>query len=281
MTSTREAGDPRSQTSADSRPLLVVEDNEPNRMLALRLLGRLGYRAIAVRNGREALEALSTGSYPLILMDCHMPEMDGFEATRAIRQREAAGDDRVPVIAMTASVTERDRQVCLEAGMDDFLTKPIMMDVLGDVVARWHPSGRATSSSHHSPSTAPPLGSQPRAAVDPSALEHLREDLGDEDFLRFVDVYLWELPAREAAIIEAAESHSAEGLRLAAHGLKSPSASVGASELAALCSSLEEMGREGTTQGAVAAIGRLRRHIEHVAEILETERTALRASTGA
>jgi CheY-like chemotaxis protein len=63
MTSTREAGDPRSQTSADSRPLLVVEDNEPNRMLALRLLGRLGYRAIAVRNGREALEALSTGSY--------------------------------------------------------------------------------------------------------------------------------------------------------------------------------------------------------------------------
>jgi CheY-like chemotaxis protein len=120
--------------------ILVVEDNRVNQRVALRLLKKRGLSADLAVNGREAIARLAEQSYDLILMDCQMPEMDGFEATRRIRLGEEGGDSRVPIIAMTANAVEGDRERCLAAGMDDYISKPVQIDVLGQALERWIPA---------------------------------------------------------------------------------------------------------------------------------------------
>ncbi len=119
--------------------VLVAEDNRINVMLANSLLTKMGHRVDTVANGREALEALSRAPYDIVLMDVHMPEMDGLEATRRIRLAEAAGRrrGRLPIVALTASALEGDKQICIEAGMDDFLSKPLDPEQLRSVLARY------------------------------------------------------------------------------------------------------------------------------------------------
>ena len=126
--------------------ILVAEDNRINVMLATALLGKLGHRVDTVANGREALEALARAPYDLVLMDVHMPEMDGLEATRRIRLAESTGRrrGRLPIVALTASTLEGDRQICVDAGMDDFLAKPLNPEILRSVLARYStPSAHA------------------------------------------------------------------------------------------------------------------------------------------
>jgi two-component system, sensor histidine kinase and response regulator len=118
-------------------PILVVEDNAINQMVALGMLKHLGYRADGVGNGVEALEALSRIPYAAVLMDCQMPEMDGFAACRAIRADEAGTGRHVPIVALTANATQGDREQCLAAGMDDYLAKPITAATLRAVLTRW------------------------------------------------------------------------------------------------------------------------------------------------
>jgi PAS domain S-box-containing protein len=116
--------------------VLVAEDNPVNRKLALQQLKTLGYRAHAVADGRAAIEAVAHGSYDIVLMDCQMPEVDGFEATRAIRRAESVRGGHVPIVAMTANALEGDREACLSAGMDDYLAKPVHLAALGALVER-------------------------------------------------------------------------------------------------------------------------------------------------
>jgi CheY-like chemotaxis protein len=118
------------------RSVLVVEDNAVNRKVVVTMLKKLGCRADVAGNGREALAALDQGSYRLVLMDCQMPEMDGFEATRRIRARQG-GSARIPIVALTANAMEGDRNRCLEAGMDDYLAKPIQMEALKAALEAW------------------------------------------------------------------------------------------------------------------------------------------------
>ncbi|MGH7747789.1 MAG: response regulator, partial [Candidatus Dormibacteria bacterium] len=121
--------------SPDGRPrILVVEDNPVNRRLVARQLDKLGYAADAVPGGREALAALETTTYTMIFMDCQMPEMDGFETTRAIRGAEHGS--RIPIVALTANAREEDRRACIEAGMDDHVAKPATIDDLRGAIAR-------------------------------------------------------------------------------------------------------------------------------------------------
>ena len=136
-----EAEGQKAQPSSHELPVLVVEDNPVNQKVALLQLRQLGYSADLATNGREAIEAIQKRPYLIVLMDAQMPEMDGLEATRRIRRAQAAGDAAFPavlrIIAMTASVMPSDRKACLDAGMDDFLTKPIRADHLGAVLSRY------------------------------------------------------------------------------------------------------------------------------------------------
>src|ERR1700693_2217333 len=122
--------------------ILVAEDNDSNRILALRQLERLGYPAVAVGDGLEAAAAALTGRFALVLMDCDMPSLDGLAAARTIRAGEQPGQ-RLPIVAVTASATKRDQQECAAAGMDDFISKPVTLQELAAVLRRWLPDGAA------------------------------------------------------------------------------------------------------------------------------------------
>jgi len=121
--------------------ILLVEDSPVNQMVALGILEHLGYAADVAEHGRAALAALAERDYALVLMDMLMPEMDGLEATAAIRARERGTDRRVPILAMTANAIQGDRERCIEAGMDDYLAKPIRIDQVRAALDRWLPSG--------------------------------------------------------------------------------------------------------------------------------------------
>jgi two-component system, sensor histidine kinase and response regulator len=125
---------------AQSVQVLVADDNSVNRMLAKRLLEKIGCRVDTANDGNEAIALLRNTSYDMVFMDCHMPQMDGFEATRIMR-KDQAGPRRIPIVALTASVTARDREECLVAGMDDFLGKPLLVDQLHDVIEKWRALG--------------------------------------------------------------------------------------------------------------------------------------------
>jgi CheY-like chemotaxis protein len=121
--------------------ILIVDDNPVNQMVALRAVRSLGYAAEVVADGHEALDALARQVFDLILMDCQMPGMDGYEATAQIRKRRGAcrSGDRIPIVAMTANAVEGDREKCLAVGMDDYLPKPVKMTALADILQRWAP----------------------------------------------------------------------------------------------------------------------------------------------
>jgi CheY-like chemotaxis protein len=116
--------------------VLVAEDNPVNQRVAVRMLERLGYRADVAANGFEALAALERTPYALVLMDCQMPELDGWETTRAMRQREADGARRTTIVALTANAMQGDAEKCLAAGMDDYLSKPVQLAELAALLAR-------------------------------------------------------------------------------------------------------------------------------------------------
>jgi CheY-like chemotaxis protein len=126
--------------------ILLVEDRHSNRTVAILLLQRLGYCAVDVASsGVEAVDAAVTHSYQLILMDLQLPELDGFDATRQIRQAEAKSGRHTPIVALTAQAMEGDRERCLAAGMDDYISKPYNMQTLRDTLSRWIPAQSAAS----------------------------------------------------------------------------------------------------------------------------------------
>ena len=230
-----------------SRTVLVVEDNEANRLLALRQLRVLGCDATAVESGEVALEAVADGRYRLILMDCQMPGMDGLETTREIRKRQGSGPP-IPIVAMTANATEHDRQRCIAAGMDDYVTKPVLLEALREVLGRWVPD--LGSAEIADPTEASPTPATPLDEIDGSAVLRLEHEVGKAAASRFVTLYLEGLPSGIDAILAATASEDPEALAFAAHTLKSTSATVGAAALASLCEELESIGRAGTTAGA-------------------------------
>jgi signal transduction histidine kinase/CheY-like chemotaxis protein len=151
-----DAPTPTDQAAQRSARVLVVEDNIANLKVAVRMVEKLGYRADVAANGIEALRVLGEMRYDAVLMDCHMPEMDGFEATRAIRRDEPEGR-HTPVIAMTANALSGDHERCLAAGMDDYISKPIKLHVIAAVLERW---------------LAPGQGDKPGPLSDPSQSQH-------------------------------------------------------------------------------------------------------------
>src|SRR6478736_2809473 len=247
--------------------VLVVEDNEVNQLVAQGVLESLGYAVRLAGNGVEGVEAHRAQGSELVavLMDCQMPQMDGYAATRAIRAREAPGQ-RLPVIAMTASAIAGERERCLQAGMDDFLTKPIDVSLLASTLRRWTGTDAAPRSAA-AWGTGSAAGSE---VLDLRRLDELRDlDPGDPSLLlRFIDRFRSGARQRLSDLVDARAEGDAEMQGRIAHGLKGTASNLGASALADLCHQIEDLGAAGRLADE-ALVARVEDEVDRAARALE------------
>ncbi len=226
--------------------ILLAEDNVVNQKLAIRLLEKLGYRADVAANGIEALEALERQPYDLLLSDVQMPDMDGLEATRQILARWPEGE-RPWIVAMTAEAMSGDRERCLEAGMNDYLAKPIRVDELVAAIKRSPRRGGATQ---------PPVAEPLDGAIDEKVLARLAESLGgDAAFVsELIEQFVADTPDLVTAARAGLEAGDADEVRRAAHTLKSNAATFGAHELAERSRALEEAAKQRALDDGAALL---------------------------
>ena len=234
--------------------LLVVEDNLVNRKVAVGMLGKLGHAATVAENGQEALELMDrAGPFDVVLMDRHMPVMDGLEATRRIRAMDGPLS-AIPIIGVTAAVTEREIEACLEIGMNDVVTKPIDPDALAAALVRVTPAVIAAGTAGR-PTVAQAAVAKNAQAVDspvlnPKVLDRLREDFGDDGLAELVDDFGQISPASVAGTLRAVEADDAEHMIRFSHDLKGSAASLGLMRLSALCRRIEVAGMDDRTSEA-------------------------------
>ncbi len=232
--------------------ILLVEDNAINQLVATGMLRNLGVTFDIAVNGQEAVDAVSRQDYDLVLMDCEMPGVDGFQATRLIRTRESTqprAGGPLPIIAMTAHAFQGAREECITAGMNDYLAKPINQVRLGTLLMHWLPStpvdqcpvvGRTDGS--------PPVVAPLLPVIDPHAIAELRAMMRDK-FDRLIQSYLQEFPTHFAMLHQALVEADAAVLHRVAHSMKSNSAYLGVTELTEIAYALEKMGQAGQTDG--------------------------------
>ncbi|MBM3130380.1 MAG: response regulator [Chloroflexi bacterium] len=255
--------------------VLLVEDNVVNQQVAVYMLEARGYRVDVMANGREALDALERATYDLVLMDCQMPVMDGFETTAHIRQREGAAR-HTPIIALTAHALRGERDKCIAAGMDDYLAKPITPDALYATLRRWIRSGaRGEPAPENIPPLAPPDASEEEPILDPKVLASFRQlqEPGEPDIIaQLIALFLSELPTKVAALRHAIEQNDASRLAKAAHTLKGSSANMGARRAAHACLELEQLGKAGDLTGVGDLFARLEQELARAQQALEQMR---------
>jgi signal transduction histidine kinase/DNA-binding response OmpR family regulator/HPt (histidine-containing phosphotransfer) domain-containing protein len=267
-------------TPPDTRPvsILVAEDNTVNQEVARRLLARLHCQADVVPTGAEAVRASAEHEYALILMDCQMPDLDGYEATAAIRAREdAAGrrDHRIPIIALTAAAMPGDRERCLAAGMSDYLAKPMTLEGLAEVLKRWLP-GRIASVAGGRPAPAPRANGEP--VLDVGVLSQLSDPSlgGDPSFVvELIDLFVEQVTPMLADLDAAAQSEDRQVVAHIAHTLQSSAGNLGARRLQRLCAEAEASARGDRAPDAAALaemVGTLAAEIKGVVRALEAER---------
>jgi TMAO reductase system sensor TorS len=263
-----------------SGKVLLAEDNEVNRILAMSLLEKFGIEARAVDNGREAVALLRSRNFDLVLMDCQMPDMDGFQATEAIRRFEVANSwPRLPIIALTANAVRGDREKCLAAGMDDYLAKPYSGDQLATVLARWLPDAASVfEASAGAVSPAPTFALTPAASLNPAVLDKVRAispATGQVLVGRLIDAYLQSAPPLLLRLAQALADEDATVLAQTAHALKSSSFNVGAETLGELFHTIENHGRAGDVAACRACVEAVDSEFSRVEtaleEILEAE----------
>ena len=232
--------------------LLLVEDNPVNLLVAQKLLAALGFNCDTAANGDLALKRMQADAFDLVLMDCQMPVLDGYAATRRWRELEAERADgtRLPIVAMTANAMAGDRQRCLDAGMDDYLAKPVSREQLEGCLHRWLPDRmnfvlrNAALVPPAEPAPPPPAVATARApapsfpVLDQTMLEELREIAGDET-TRIITIFLEDAPRLIGTLEKAAAVPDLDAMRDAAHTLKSSSANVGAMALSAAAKRVE------------------------------------------
>jgi CheY-like chemotaxis protein/HPt (histidine-containing phosphotransfer) domain-containing protein len=263
--------------------ILLAEDNAVNQKVALHLLGRSGYRADVASNGLEALEALEQQAYDVVLMDVQMPQMDGLQATRRIREQWPDGQGP-RIIAMTANAMQGDRKKCLDAGMDDYISKPVRVADLISALEKCRPSPQRPkdpmSEQLPTPSrdsllgpprethrTVPVNGRSANSAIDGQVFENLHHNLG-EAVIDLITVYLDNSTKLVAEMREASVQESVDTLHISAHTLKSSSALVGAIALSSLCEELETMARAQELDDIVQKVEQVEAEYQRVEETL-------------
>ncbi|MGP0594290.1 ammonium transporter [Nitrospira sp. T9] len=274
----------RDLSKGSGQRLLLVDDNLVNQKVGVRMLNTLGYQVDVAANGREAVEAMTRTAYAGVLMDCQMPEMDGFEATREIRKRERT-IPQLPIIAMTAAAIAGDRKKCLEAGMNDFLSKPVKLEDLRHVLEKWLFQASSTrnhegeTESHQldnqeasllsgasTPDLSPPL--------DSATLADLRRLGGDEDpafFISVIEQFCQDSVTHMDGINLAIQENKSDSLNKVAHAFKGCSRTIGAKPLAELAFQLEQMGQTQNLEKAQAIFVSLQSEFERVQAALQDE----------
>ncbi|GAB3072790.1 response regulator [Pedococcus soli] len=271
---TKDAG-PATDAGAVERPahrpspgrVLVVEDNTVNQLVARGLVTRIGYDVDVVENGAEALEAIAGQQYAAVLMDCHMPVMDGYSATAEVRRREVGGE-RLPIIAMTASATTEDRERCLAVGMDAYVSKPVDESTLREVLGAWaRPAdaigaGPGPTGAARAPDPSP--GQEPLDSARLATLRDLGATTGQDLLAALTEAFTTASPVLVATMRAMAAADDAQGLRHAAHELTGSAASIGAVRVAELARQVET----GGLAAAATLLDRLETELERAGQLL-------------
>ena len=244
--------------------ILLVEDNPVNQKVTLKLLEKMGYHVDAVDNGKEALTALETLPYTLVLMDVQMPEMDGLEATRQVRRAaRAVRNPKIPIIALTAHATKEHRKQCLDAGMNDYLAKPVQPDELAKAISRWALNLSDVPGERTAGKTA-----KQKAAFNPSAL--LERLGGDEKaYEEVVCLFLQDVPRQIHSLREAVSGGDAAAAERQAHTLKGASGNAGAAELEKVVLKTERACERGDMKEAARMLDRIEAEFEKLNQILD------------
>jgi PAS domain S-box-containing protein len=229
----------KEKTMGQTKLILLAEDNIVNQKVAVRQLLKLGYRADAVANGREAVEALERIPYDVVLMDCQMPEMDGYEATAEIRRREGQTKHTI-IVAMTAHALQGDRENCLAAGMDDYISKPVKSADLETVLQRVFSAAANTVAA---------ASSAPEEVSPPVDISRLHDAMGDE-LTEILDIYLQQTSTNLAKLMTAIADGNAAEVNWLAHNCAGTSANCGMVAVVHPLRELERMGKDGSLVGA-------------------------------
>ena len=260
------------QEDYKSTHVLVVEDNTVNQMVAKANLEKLGIAADIANNGQEAVEAARTIAYDLIFMDCQMPVLDGYEATRAIRILPDEAGAAVPIIAMTANAMQGDRERCLEAGMDDYLSKPTTPDKLESTLRRWlrKPDNKASDVATTATKDTTGGGSMSVPVFDPSTLD--AQVMGDVQLVQAIIIaFMQELPEQLTQLQQAIHSDDIEAGARHAHKIKGTCLTTGAMELSQLALEIEQACKQGDSEKALQLLPETERQYSSLKKRLELD----------
>ncbi len=253
----------QSDTAALSKVrILVAEDNFVNQKVCTGMLSKLGYSAVVVSNGREAVQEFERTPYDIILMDCQMPELDGFEATKRIRSIEA-NSRHIPIIAMTANAFQSDKDKCRRAGMDDHLSKPFNQSDLGDIIKKW--CGNMELQENKEPCTSTAASPAEHTMDEPDLLNTLMIensidslDFGQVEMLAIVEGFLTgDVPEKLASLRHGFEENDTHEMRQAAHAIRGSCAQMGARAMSELSKTMEENIISGNVYGMPMMIAEL------------------------
>ncbi|MCX6560185.1 MAG: PAS domain S-box protein [Candidatus Aminicenantes bacterium] len=251
--------------------ILLAEDNKTNQQVALGLLAKLGYRADVAVNGREAIQALETNPYDLVLMDVQMPVLDGLAATRAIRSgTTGVPNPRLPIIAMTAHALKGDREICLEAGMNDYLSKPISPRALADALEKWVPPAQEGPSQDLPASGEMPPADGPPVFDRPALKARL---MGDADLVKAIIAgFLEDMPKQIQALKGLLERRDAEAAGRQAHTIKGAAANAGGLALSAAAGKMEQAGRAGEWEAIASLVPELEMQFDRLDTAMREEK---------
>lgn len=257
--------------------ILIVDDFEFNRRVLSMQLKKLGLEAETAARGQEAVEMLSQKRYALVLMDCRIPGMDGFQTTALIREMEAGQNIHTPIVAITAGATSGEKERCLAAGMDDYLSKPVRLDELSGMLARWLPgtgnSGWEALEGALAESAASRQIDLP-SFVAAEKREELLQAVGRDYMLlsRVLAAFLRDMPQKFAALEIALKEKDVSNVRVLSHGMKSSGLFIGAASFAAFCKALEDLVDSGTLQGAGILVEKIRQELLKIQKEMEQKK---------